>query len=591
MERNLGAIGWRHVLPWSLGFLALFAAVHFLVAWAVQREVVGSGERRVGARVDVGSTRVNLVGSRLALGGIQVANPQSPLRNLLEAERCVIQVDPAALLHKRVVVRNGAISGIRFGTERETSGELPSTDPAATLNFDDWLDESANKQAQDWLDRLHDRFDLDLVEQLESIRLADELLSRWPDQSAELERLVAALRTRTTDFHAQVRDAQENPLRHTDFLQRLPREIARIRDQVAKLTRVVDDLPNLAEEDRQAIAAARQHDEKLLREELRFEPIDANVLSAYLLQKQLKGPLADAVGWLRFVRRAVPTEPKSRSKHRRRGRDITFTGCHPSPDVLIQQLHLSGTANFAGVPVDFTGHLVDVTDRPALYERPIRLRLKTAGAMPLEIAATIDRTQAIPRDELVVDCGSLRLPQFSLGGSSKFRLSLAPTVATLRVRVTLEGESLSGDVELVQKRVQIVPVVDGKLAGHHFDTELAAALSDIDEMTTRIALGGTIEQPRCHVQSTLGPSVARALDRALAGATANYLQTLLAESHERVDDRLASLDRKIADAQSLLEPQLADTVDNLDQLAKKTTGERLTIEHLGRRLPADSLFR
>jgi hypothetical protein len=120
---------------------------------------------------------------------------------------------------------------------------------------------------------------------------------------------------------------------------------------------------------------------------------------------------------------------------------------------------------------------------------------------------------------------------------------------------------------------------------------LAAALSDIDEMTTRIALGGTIEQPRCHVQSTLGPAVARALDRALAGATANYLQTLLAESHERVDDRLASLDRKIADAQSLLEPQLADTVDNLDQLAKKTTGERLTIEHLGRRLPADSLFR
>jgi len=101
---------------------------------------------------------------------------------------------------------------------------------------------------------------------------------------------------------------------------------------------------------------------------------------------------------------------------------------------------------------------------------------------------------------------------------------------------------------------------------------------------------GTIEQPRCHLQSTLGPAVARALDRALAGATANYLQSLLAESHERVDDRLASLDEKIADAQSLLEPQLAETLDNLDQLAKNTPRERLTHAHLGHRLPADSLF-
>jgi hypothetical protein len=161
----------------------------------------------------------------------------------------------------------------------------------------------------------------------------------------------------------------------------------------------------------------------------------------------------------------------------------------------------------------------------------------------------------------------------------------------LKVRITLDGDRLSGSVELSQRQVQITPTVGRQLARHHFDTELAAALAKIDNATTRISLGGTLDGPTCDVHSNLGPAVAAAFERALAAAAANYTQQLLAESHSRVDERLALLDQQIADAQTALEPQLADTVDNLDQLAKKTNGERLSVDQLGRRLPDDSLFR
>lgn len=591
MECSSGAIGWRHVLPWSLGFLGLFAAAHFVLAWAIEREVIDTGQRRVGARVEVGDTHVTLVGCRATLRDIRIANPLAPMRNLIEAEQCFVQLESAALLRKQAVVRYGVVSGIRFGTTRDASGELPHVDPKGELNVDGWLDESASQQAQDWLDRLHQRFDRSLVDQLESIRLADELLARWPDQSAELDSRVGELRDRTSRFHTLVRDAQENPLRHVDFLRHLPREINKIREQVASLSSIVAELPSLADEDRKAIIAARAHDETLLRDELQFEAIDPNVLSAYLLQKQLHGPLADVMGWLRLVRRIVPAEPRTAHQPRHRGREIIFTGCRLRPDLLIRQLQLTGTANFAGAPLDFTGTLVDVTDEPSRHDRPIRLRLTTLGAMPLEIAATIDRTQKIARDQLLVDCGSVKLPTLSLGNSKKFRLTLAPTTATLKVRITLEGDRLSGNVELTQRDVQITPTVGKQLARHHFDTELAAALATIDRAATRISLGGTLDQPTCDVRSNLGPTIAAACERALAAAAANYTEELLAESHHRVDERLALLDQQIADAQTVLEPQLADTVDNLDQLAKKTTGERLSIDQLGRRLPADSLFR
>lgn len=589
MVRSSGAIGWRHVLPWSLGFLGLFAAAHFVIAWAIERELVESGQRRVGARVEVGETRVTLVGGRVSLSDIHVANPLAPLRNLVEAEHCVVQLEAAALLRKQAVVRYGAVTGIRFGTERESSGALPEELAGQDQAMDGCFDESAARQAQEWLDHLHGRFDRRVIDQLESIRLADELLARWPEQSSELESRISELRERTGEFHTQVRDAQENPLRHVEFLKRLPREINQIREQIGKITTIIDQLPQLAEEDRQAIVAARAHDEKLLREQLHFEPIDPNALSAYLLQKQLNGPLADVVGWLRLVRRVVPAAPKKES-HRHRGREIVFSGCRRTPDLLVRQLQLAGTANITGTPLDFAGTLVDLTDNPARHDRPIRLRLKTKGAMPLEIAATIDRTQKVPRDQLIADCGSLTMPKLSLG-TNKFRLSLAPATATLRVRVMLDGDRLSGNVELEQRQVEITPTVSSELARHHFDVELAAALAQIDSVTTRIAIGGTIDQPTCDVRSDIGPAVATACEHALAEAAARFTEELLVESHQRVDERLAALGEQISDAQSLLEPQLADTVDHLDQLARKTTGERLSVEQLGRRLPADSLFR
>ncbi len=78
------SIGWRNVLPWSVGLLALLVVAHFVIAWAIKSEVVRSGERSVGARVEVGDARVSLVGSSVSLRGIRIANPQSPLSNLIE---------------------------------------------------------------------------------------------------------------------------------------------------------------------------------------------------------------------------------------------------------------------------------------------------------------------------------------------------------------------------------------------------------------------------------------------------------------------------------------------------------------------------
>lgn len=594
MGRAAAWLNWRIVLPWSIGLLGIYAAAHFVLAWAIQREVIQTGESRVGARVEVGSTRVDLADGRILLRQIHVANPQSPLRNLIEAEQCALQLDRSALLQKQAIVQYGSVTGLRFGTQRAVTGVLPGVDPQSNPAIEGWLDETSSEQAEHWLDQLQHRFDRNLVDQLESIRLTEELLARWPAASTAIDERVLALRNRAAEFHAKIRDAQENPLRHVDFLQKLPTEIAAVREEIESLTGDVVNLPDIAEEDRRAIVAAREHDEQLIRESLHFEPIDTNVLSAYLLQKQLSGPLADVVGWVRFVRRLVPaesTDHRSQPTAEHRGREIFFVGCRPAPDLLIRQLQLEGTVQFGARPIEFQGTVRDIASQPARHNQPIRLQLATSGSLPLEVEATIDRTRRVPRDQIVIDCGDVALPKLSFGHSKKLRLSLAHSTASVKVSVLLEGEKLSGDVQLVQRHVQVTPTVGEELVRCGFETELGSELKVVESVETRISLSGTLEHPQCQVWSSLGPAVAEALNRALVDTTAAQTRQILSESHHRVDERLAELDRKIAEAQATFEPQIEDVTDSLDQLSKKIAGQRVSVDQIGRRLTNDSLVR
>ncbi|HEY4234717.1 MAG TPA: TIGR03545 family protein [Lacipirellulaceae bacterium] len=584
-------IRWRYLLP----RLALVVAGVTLAQWGLPRlvrwSVVESGEHTVGARVEVGETRVSLLGGDVLLRDIRVANPSAPMRNLVEADRCELDLDAGALLHKQAVVDHGALTGLRFGTPRETSGALAGAEAEEASQLAGWLDDQALIVAGEWLDNLHSRFQENVVDQLQSVQLTEDLLRRWPQQYSELKDRAAQLRRQTADLESQARAAQENPLRHVDALAKLPGDVAEIRDNLTKLSKEVEGLPDIAEADRRAIVAARQHDEQFIRDQLHFDTIDSSVLTAYLLQEQLKGPVADLMGWVQWVRRIVPATTQTTEPKRKRGQDIYFTGSERKADVLIRALDLRGSGRLGGQSFDLAGTLNDFSNRPSLSGQPMRLKLTTSGSLQVQLQATIDRTGPTAKDQFLVDCGGIVLPKFRLGHSDKLRLSIAPSTATLNISVTLEGNKLSGDIQLVQKQVQITPSVGEELARFQVVDALDESLRDIHSVATRISLGGTLEQPKFELWSNLGPAVAEAMNGSIEKATANYAHRALAASQQQVDEKLADLDRQIAEQQAALKPQLSASTDALKQLVGGERLERVSMEQPGQQLPASSMFK
>ena len=274
------------------------------------------------AKVDVGSGRLSLLNGQIVLHDVRVANCCAPAQNLIAAEDCEFSLDPEALLYRRAVVRQGHVHGLEFSTLR-----APDVTAEGVLPGPGGPSSKSAQVAQDWLEQLEDRFQQDPSDELQSVRLTDQLVANWPAQYSELADRVRQFHERAVDLKSQIELAQANPLRHATFLESLPDRLTALRGEFAKLRLEVDSLPDLADTQRRAIVAVRRQDEQLLDDRLQVDPIDDDDLSAYLLQQQMAGPVGDLIGWLTWMRQVVPAEPRPSPSTLGRGEDVLFAGC------------------------------------------------------------------------------------------------------------------------------------------------------------------------------------------------------------------------------------------------------------------------
>jgi uncharacterized protein (TIGR03545 family) len=423
------------------------------------------------------------------------------------------------------------------------------------------------------------------------VKRTEALCARWPTEAAALDERAMQLKQRAEQLEEAADRSQANQLRHVELLNDLPKKLAMLRQELQGLSDEVEKLPQHVDDARREIVAARRQDEQLLRERLRLEPIDDKLLTAYLLRDQLVQPMDELIGWLQCAQSVVDAEATGR-QDRERGEDVVFTGVRPSPPFLIRALEVQGTTRIMDRPVELRGLLSNFTTAPSLHEEPIHLRLTATGPMPLQLRASLDRTQRIARDELLVDCDSIPLPALSLGRCDQLELKLAPSVGSLSVSIHVEGGKLSGDIQLVQTQVRITPLLGGELSDVPLAEPLAATLGEVNSLATRIALHGTIDEPSCTLWSNLGPAVAEALERALRRSGDAHAQALLADARRAVDERLAGLERQVADQQMRFASEMTSLPTRLDGIARQQTRrERISIEQIGRRLPSNSLFR
>ena len=82
-------------------------------------------QKITGAKVDIASVHVGILDASVTVRGLAAADKNAPMKNVFEAQKIQLDFNLTQLLKKRFVCQNLEVSGMAFGTDRKTSGELP----------------------------------------------------------------------------------------------------------------------------------------------------------------------------------------------------------------------------------------------------------------------------------------------------------------------------------------------------------------------------------------------------------------------------------------------------------------------------------
>lgn len=556
----------------------------YLVRWGI----VTGGSAAVGAKVEVANAKASLLETQLQLTELKITNPQSPMKNLVEVDRIDLDFNTTALLRRKLVADYGIVSGIAFDTDRDHSGAIEKS-PASNAQSS-WLRLKSAKVATAWLDGVEDRLTTDIRSQLQSIQLAEQLSEKWPSRYQQLQSQAEAIKADARRLEEEWKTAKKNPLRHADFLTRVPQETTQLRRALRDIQAEIAALPNELKADREAVRTARLHDEAMIREFAQVEQIDPQALADYMLGQQVTGHLGEAVGWLRLARKFVPPSAKrvDRATSEGRGTNVTFAGARRDPNVLVKLLRLEGTAQIAGQEFDLVGTLHNWSTDPVLVGEPTILDLKATGHLPLVVHGSFDRTGQTPRDHFVVRAHGIDVPPAQLGGKGPISIAMAPSTAELHLDFQLRGENLEGQIRLTHEALQLTPKTEIKKIGEPLQLALTSRLQGLNNSETAITLSGSLDAPEFAISSSLGTQLASAIQGAVAEVAQQQADQLLAQSRQQMDDRLAQLDSQLAKFRSKLDAELVapgELVATL--LGQPGKGP----DQIGGLLPTGSLFK
>ncbi|MGL4513229.1 MAG: TIGR03545 family protein [Lacipirellulaceae bacterium] len=592
-------VRWSWVLPRLVLLVALYFGIEYLAGLAIRLGIVHGGQAAVGARVEVDRSVVSLRHAHASIAGVRFANPSKPMENAVDVERIELDFESGSLLRGQVVASHGVVSGLKFGTPRTESGELPVAEPAAGSSDPlGWFPGGADA-AEAWLADVGEKLSLDAADQFASVRLAQEMADRWPARYEDLRARAKQLEVDARQIRDDAKEAKRNPLRGAEFLAGLPARAKGLESRLRGLQAELNGLPTEMQGDRGRLAEARRQDEALLRKRLQANQLDSDSLTTYLVGERVTGPLGELMGWVQWLREAYPSKKvDARLVERARGVDVRFVGVTDRPDYLIRALELSGVATISGVPSDFAGTITDLTTEPGLHGAPTRLAIKASGPTPFEVRAILDRTTDVARDEFLVDCPSFATPAATLGAGEKFRFAMAPSRGSLSLSLVVEGDELSGELQVIQDNVSLTPQV--QLAGGEFGERLrkaiAESMADLPQAATRVTLGGTVKRPTVKLWSTLGPAVAESMQRSVNRLVEGEAERVAAGARAKIDEKVAALDAKLAEATAGATAELAAPRDLIGQLAGLGGGGfgsgSLSFERLGTSIPkGGSLFK
>lgn len=546
------------MIRWAyLGPRLALVGIVILVAWLtvdplVRWVTVQVGEGVTLARWDVDEAVTSFWQGKVGYIGVQVADPRSPMKNLLQADEIALAVESRPLAQRCLVVREGRVSGLRFNTDRTTSGEV---DPLFRLQWAvpglpqvEINGQQAADTVEKWLDKLIPLMQQEAtrqIEQFESVKMARELMERWPAEYNRMEARVEQLKSRVEQLRAAADARPTDPVQQIEYSGRIAADVDRLIHDLEQFAADLERLQNQAIRDKEAVIVAQKHDAERMRDLFRGENLSPEGISEYLLRRELGDHVLAVAKWIGWARGHIPQKAQEAKPIRMRGQDIAFQRAKKYPDFLLRSLAVDGQVALNDERFRFAGVLTDVSSDPEMTRTPTVVRLQVEGRATMYVEAVVDQSGPKPRQRVLVNCPALPQPERVLGRPDQLAVTISPGNTHLWVLVDLTGDDLTGQIQMQQSPVRIVPKVASQFGGPTLAASLQAGADKIQSLGAVVDLSGTIARPAWKLRSDLGVKLVAAIDTAIRHELdARYAQ-FVTSMNQRLQADLGNFDRML----------------------------------------------
>jgi uncharacterized protein (TIGR03545 family) len=578
---------WGYIIPRALLLGALWAFFAFGFDPVLRIVAVSGAEQAVGAKVDIESVRTGFSPLSVSVRGVRVANKNAPGTNLIEFESLALGVSGAELAHKSLIVEEGELRGLKWGTPRSDSGLLPESpnqktgaDEEAAKSSQSKLVADTEAQAAALFSGIAGNLEKGLdPRQFETVRLGDELEKRWNGNFTQLETQARDLKSEIDDIERIVKSHDGNKLERLDAYRRAIGESQDALKRIQQLKTEVDSEKQQSRSDFANFNQARERDLTKIRDEANLFQSDPQQLVEFLLGPELEQRGKEAVQWIRWARDHYHGTAQRPPTVRQRGEFIEFQHQMARPRLLVKLLKISGNAEFNAQSFDFTGMLTGLTSNPELLGEPIVLQLNSEGGVEFDLKAVADYTRpdAEPQHSVVCSYSTEQVSPLRMGDEKSLLIDVAAKKLVCHAEIKLVGEHLSGQIHLEEQQASLTPTLGGQLAKlppPAMDS-IHDTIGAIRGVQATLHLDGTLESPRFQIESDLGQQVAAGIGAAFTHQLDAGREKLAAQLNDQADKQTNRLKDLFRQKSKGLSDQLAVNETQVNQLMKQLTGGRL----------------
>lgn len=598
----------------ALIVLAIFALLTGGILWLGKNGYVESLaeyslESMFHAKVEFQGLSVNPIDLEVAFSGLQIANKNEPMSNLVQMGPSRFQLELMPLFAGKVVIKQMTVSGLQTNTPRSSSGELArfkevEQSPEQSKSAKEYMADlktgmdKVNLPVNDFstitrelqIDRVVNPDGLASVKKIDETKLeAEKTISDWEvrvDQLtyeqdlADLQQRIEALQSVDTQDLMAVKEGLEELKSIQKDSKKLLKDMRQTRDEAnSDFSAVREQVNNLQDEINEDIAAAKRL--------ANLGELGAEDAGKLLFGRAMMARFNQVLEYVAMARSYIPEESEEEAPpERRKGRNVHYavTG-EALPDFLLRKAALAGSyqGKDSG-PLAYSGELKGLSSQPRIYRNPVTLdmELEQENDRNWQLDGLFDHRSDEARDEISIQGTGLNLDAVDLKSGDKENLPshFTPQDARVDIKLALVGDQLDAGFMLDASTVrfdfsdEVTPNAD-----------MQALFADFDHVTLEAGLKGDVGAPDLVLQSNIdkkfservkamfGEKVKEA-EAKIRAAIEEQVNAKRAEYQQYVEERMAPLQEKLDGLQQQYDEQKAALEARKEEFEKGVKKEK-----------------